>query len=661
MGAGGGVMVYRSPQPFWYSQGVLRPALMELRSMPHVLSAGANGAALERGTPERKRRRLRSKVASGTNGVFSEPALTTPSSRATESVEGSRETESSEGSCLAIVPVVIADREEDRDDADEDLIMVDGAVRKRFLNKYNYWWKKVSGYHRKTPRQRVRLWEKWSLIKNRDDESRKQLVGLFIRENAEEAMLARAVLAADAVARQRKKVLVGRSVVYTWQPDGTLLYNPDIREVEPAEKVEAAGVGVVSGAVERQDREPEASMGKAAAYPSQYPPPPGQEIECGNAGEVPSPMHFHPEKNAKAVERLCEALRADPGVQSWWEEFLSMVHQVRGKFGASHKAAWCMEVCDGSWVADGRIRLHFHLCLVDEHGLSVIEPSELVWAGVQPHVSMERCGARRTSRGNAHSGLYYLSAVKIAHVFSGMTHEPHKQYSVAASWIWSNLSAGKMTLKTARRELCSIPNGIRGNLGNLEVYERKQGEVALARWREYRQLHSDEVVKPWKKYPVVDEWLAQYRQILHRYAFLVLDGPSRLGKTQYARSIAGPERTMEVSMSGGGALDMGSYDPLVHEVLVIDEADPQTIVDHKQLFQAGEADVALQTSATNCHSLVVNVSGKKIIVCSNVWSQRLRELPWEASQWVRANSFYLGVEDVMWDASASEGLPVAHP
>ena len=114
-------------------------------------------------------------------------------------------------------------------------------------------------------------------------------------------------------------------------------------------------------------------------------------------------------------------------------------------------------------------------------------------------------------------------------------------------------------------------------------------------------------------------------------------------------------------MSGGGALDMGAYNALKHDVLVIGEADPATIIDNKKLFQAGEADVALQTSATNCHSLVVNVAGKKFIVCSNVWWYRLREMSWEASQWIRDNSYYISVQHPMWESSDPGDLPVSQP
>ncbi len=135
---------------------------------------------------------------------------------------------------------------------------------------------------------------------------------------------------------------------------------------------------------------------------------------------------------------------------------------------------------------------------------------------------------------------------------------------------------------------------------------------------------------------------------MNRYNFLVLDGASRVGKTAYARHIAGASRTLDISMSGGGALDMGSYDPMRHDVVIVDEADPQTILDHKKLFQAGPSDVALQTSATNCHSLVVNVAGKMIIVCSNVWASRLNQLPYEGAMWIRANQFYQRLRNVMW-------------
>lgn len=91
----------------------------------------------------------------------------------------------------------------------------------------------------------------------------------------------------------------------------------------------------------------------------------------------------------------------------------------------------------------------------------------------------------------------------------------------------------------------------------------------------------------------------KYNRVRDRYLFLVLTGPSRMGKIAFALALVGPDRTVEIALAARGTLDLKKSDPAVNEVVVLDEADPEHIVARKRLMQAGPEDVAVQTSATN--------------------------------------------------------------
>lgn len=115
-------------------------------------------------------------------------------------------------------------------------------------------------------------------------------------------------------------------------------------------------------------------------------------------------------------------------------------------------------------------------------------------------------------------------------------------------------------------------------------------------------------MQPWKEYAMVTMWQQQYRQMRVRYGFLVLDGPSRMGKTQFARSLSqAPGGVLEINMAGAAKVDMRAYDALVHDLLLFDECEPGAVLENKKLFQAGGGPVSLQTSATNLHAFAVCV------------------------------------------------------
>ena len=51
----------------------------------------------------------------------------------------------------------------------------------------------------------------------------------------------------------------------------------------------------------------------------------------------------------------------------------------------------------------------------------------------------------------------------------------------------------------------------------------------------------------WRSFPAIDSWLsAMQRPHQRRKSFLVLEGPSGLGKTEYVRSMVGPAATLEL-------------------------------------------------------------------------------------------------------------------
>ena len=72
---------------------------------------------------------------------------------------------------------------------------------------------------------------------------------------------------------------------------------------------------------------------------------------------------------------------------------------------------------------------------------------------------------------------------------------------------------------------------------------------------------------------------------------------------------------------------MRRFNPLVHEVVLLDECPARITLKCRKLLQAGNADVEMAGSTTNCHGYTVYGHCVKFVICSNRWEEELGELP----------------------------------
>ena len=92
--------------------------------------------------------------------------------------------------------------------------------------------------------------------------------------------------------------------------------------------------------------------------------------------------------------------------------------------------------------------------------------------------------------------------------------------------------------------------------------------------------------------------------------------------------------------------DLREFNALYHQVILFDEAAPEMAINQKKLFQGPPCFVELGCSATNCHSYRVLVSGIRLVICSNGWSEAVARLSSQAEQdRLRENSFVVDVKN----------------
>ena len=161
-----------------------------------------------------------------------------------------------------------------------------------------------------------------------------------------------------------------------------------------------------------------------------------------------------------------------------------------------------------------------------------------------------------------------------------------------------------------------------------------------------RELERTE--QPFKKFPEIERWKEEHAVARPRYRFLVLVGPSGLGKTQFAKSLVQKGRSLELNMASAPEPNLKEYDHEQHDLILFDECSAEKVLLQKKLFQAPLSPVALGQSTTGCFAYSVWVHAKLLVVASNVWHHDVYQLRKADADWLAANSLVLNVSEPLW-------------
>ena len=505
---------------------------------------------------------------------------------------------------------------------------------------YHAWWRKIERFHKKSARCKQKLKEKYKLRDMTEDARLKSLRKFQAHYPGRKDMIEAYI--GQMRARSKRKQEVSRKVqcsrsFWTWQGswgdiDLQTLSSEGVRDaliVRPHSEEQAA-------ALAKMDQQ-------VLCLPSKKP----SAWQCGD-----------PEADMKSADIMAKMVVRHAQVLAIVNELNKIVDTLKQTLPVQH-CAWSVEMCTDAWKRTCRLKVHAHMAVVYHHKTRVPQHDCRTLLGSKPHQSGGIALASFSRGRNMSSALYYCQASKVGRIASWGTHEPFVGYAVHPLWIFSLVQSGKMCYANARADMCRVPMGLVRNLECLDNWQQERNRMAIHAVSVQCAQAAIRDMRPWKEYAMVNLWEAQYAQSRLRYGFLVLDGPSRMGKTQFARNLSqAPGGVLEINMAGCAKVDLRLYDPLVHDVLLFDECDPQAVLEHKKLFQAGGAGISMQTSATNMHAFSVCVSQKKIVVCSNNWWGSCMKLPWEDAEWLRANSYYLHVTSPMWSEEGDIALPV---
>jgi len=368
------------------------------------------------------------------------------------------------------------------------------------------------------------------------------------------------------------------------------------------------------------------------------------------------------------LEHVCRVLASLEEVQALCSAFERHVKKLVREQGLARWSC-CVELCPESIAGTDfaersaaqvvhldSVRLHAHVFLEGSAAFSLSgRCRSLLFRGSIPYIG-EASFVDQGGRGRGHktamaAGLYYCQAPKLTRVWGSHMQWVHATVGLKAEWVTAYWSQKKMSHPAAIREYIHVRRDAKRHIQNVldvRAFSRQQDLARRAAVIRQRLAASK---APRRQLPQVEEeFLPQFAdESLHRRKFLVLDGGSGFGRTEFARSLArSSESFIELTCSNTEHVDLRAFSPDAHDVIIWDECPPSLVLKFKKLFQGQAAEVMLGQTNTSQHAYSVFVYNVKMVVCSNLWQLQLRLLPREDAEWLEKNSIYVHVTAPLW-------------
>jgi hypothetical protein len=253
-------------------------------------------------------------------------------------------------------------------------------------------------------------------------------------------------------------------------------------------------------------------------------------------------------------------------------------------------------------------------------------------------------GIVRDTRAASFQGMLYTSRLKLGSVFVHATREPFTGYLVQPSWLMNLLQGQKISFDVCKESVLLSCQNVGRYLKDLEHVEQhfRQKEIEQEIVRVQRVLAGRR--RPFCSLEQVQVWQNQYSDDNFRFRFLVLEGPSRFGKTQFARSIVPEENILELSCSGGVPIDLKSFQRHKHKLILFDEIEAPQVLALRKAFQAGPSPVQMGQSQTGMYTYSVFLYRVMFVLCSNTWTESLSKLKQGDAAWIEANQIHVEVD-----------------
>ena len=293
-----------------------------------------------------------------------------------------------------------------------------------------------------------------------------------------------------------------------------------------------------------------------------------------------------------------------------WRRFVSYVRKHLTAWGVLH---WC-----GTLECSEAGHLHVHLAL--QFRCAVDRSTQFfAWAGRVPNASTNDYlgqGLRKDPRFYQQSvdrGFFYVFADKdgtqrdqAGNVCVDGNHFPcwvkaprSTRYQVLGKWPLALWQQHKLSHGAYEEYLFLCRDSVVGRKRNLDAvcqWEERMAEdaeraatAARARTRTFQGF---------SEVPEVTDWLACFDEEVDRYPFLVLLGPSRCRKTEYAKSLFKAPLELKIGTLDHFPEGMRAFSRKKHDAVILDDCrDFAFLVHHQEKLQA-KSDALIEFAST---------------------------------------------------------------
>ena len=252
-------------------------------------------------------------------------------------------------------------------------------------------------------------------------------------------------------------------------------------------------------------------------------------------------------------------------------------------------------------------------------------------------------------------GHYYCQCDKIGRLFGQTNFPKYEQFLVHQKWVVQLWQRRKMSHTDARAEIIGARGHTASYIKEIDYVEEMEHKIQMQKEKNIIDAMLAKAFKPWRWIEDVCLWRLQYDKegpfgrwgLDSRFKFLVLTGPSSLGKTQYAKDIFGEQSTLTVPCQNVKSPSLKDFVRGKHKAIIFDEVSSETIHNNKAVFQANNDIVILGQTPSEEYIYRCFLYGVAMICCCNDWMEGIMR-GGAAEEWLLTNSIVYECKDKMW-------------
>ena len=329
-----------------------------------------------------------------------------------------------------------------------------------------------------------------------------------------------------------------------------------------------------------------------------------------------------------------------------WPDFETFTADLAGRLGARAWSA-CLEKSE----AAGRYHLHSYFFWTDGLGVKFRNLDTFVFHEVTPRADVCRAGAQdRLNRPGALRGLYYVSIMKRGTISASTNFHAWSDYFPKAQWLTGWWNQHKLTHEQYLEHSVQFRTGHRARKAEVDSVVEEERRLLRKRRRDEALGLLKARRRGFKTRPLqVRRWLASFNVPDWRYSMLVLVGPSKMGKSELAKDMRGPEKTLLVDCQNAQHPDLAEFDPEHHEAVVLDEiSGADFVIRNKKLLQGHVDGARLGQSPTQRFSYEVMLWRVPIVLTCNHWDPAADGLRPSDQEWLQENCVVQTVNEPVW-------------